>query len=131
MPIVRLDVVRGRSPEELNELLDTVHEAVVDSLGVPISDRYEILTEHLPSQIVALDTGLGFKRSESIVIVQITTRPRSLGEKKSLYNRLAELLAERCGLPSSDLVVALVENTDADWSFGGGEAQFLTGALPT
>jgi hypothetical protein len=26
-------------------------------------------------------------------------------------------------------MVSIVENTDADWSFGNGEAQFLTGKL--
>jgi phenylpyruvate tautomerase PptA (4-oxalocrotonate tautomerase family) len=130
MPIIRLDVVRGRSPDEITELLDTAHAAVVDAFGVPVSDRYQILSEHGQAEIAALDTGLGFQRSQEIVIIQITTRPRSVNEKKALYKRLAEMLEERCGLRSSDLVVSLVENTDAYWSFGGGEAQFLTGALP-
>ena len=42
---------------------------------------------------------------------------------------LAANLAARCGLDSADLVVSITDNTDEDWSFGYGRAQFLTGEL--
>lgn len=42
---------------------------------------------------------------------------------------LAENLEATCGLSPDDLIVALMENTDADWSFGRGRAQFLTNKL--
>jgi hypothetical protein len=29
----------------------------------------------------------------------------------------------------NDIVVSIVTNSDADWSFGNGRAQFLTGEL--
>ncbi|WP_339499041.1 tautomerase family protein [Pseudomonas silesiensis] len=38
-------------------------------------------------------------------------------------------LQAECDLSPDDLIVSLVENTDADWSFGRGRAQFLTGEL--
>ena len=34
-----------------------------------------------------------------------------------------------CGIPPSDVMVTVVENTDEGWSFGRGRAQFLTGEL--
>ena len=41
----------------------------------------------------------------------------------------AEELERSCGIAPSDLVVSIIENTDEDWSFGLGRAQFLTGDL--
>jgi hypothetical protein len=32
-------------------------------------------------------------------------------------------------MQSSDIVVSITSNSDADWSFGYGRAQFLTGEL--
>jgi phenylpyruvate tautomerase PptA (4-oxalocrotonate tautomerase family) len=68
MPLITIDVIKGRSEAELRTLLDTVHAAMVEAFGVPNSDRYQILTEHEPHQLVARDTGLGLTRTEDLVI---------------------------------------------------------------
>jgi hypothetical protein len=46
--------------------------------------------------------------------------------------RSGALVATRTafGLSPDDLIVSITENGAADWSFGGGVAQFLIGALP-
>ena len=63
------------------------------------------------------------------VVLSVTSRPRRREQKVAFYAGLAEQLQQRCGLEPSDLVVSITENTDADWSFGHGRAQFLTGEL--
>jgi phenylpyruvate tautomerase PptA (4-oxalocrotonate tautomerase family) len=77
MPLVHLDVVRGRDPQQLRTLLDTVHQAMVAAFDVPTTDRYQVLSQHDPSEIVALDTSLGYDRTEDIVIIRFTSRQRS------------------------------------------------------
>jgi phenylpyruvate tautomerase PptA (4-oxalocrotonate tautomerase family) len=129
MPLVRIDVIRGRDPEQLRTLLDTIHDAMVAAFDVPDTDRYQILTQHNPGDIVALDTGLGFPRTDDVVLLQFTSRQRSQDAKTDLYRRLAQRLDERCGVKPTDLIINITENGAADWSFGDGSAQFLTGAL--
>jgi hypothetical protein len=63
------------------------------------------------------------------VVIQITTRPHNREAKESFYKQLSRELEEACGLAPSDLIVSIVTNTDEDWSFGNGRAQFLTGEL--
>ena len=75
------------------------------------------------------DTGLGFERTQDVVLVQMTSRPRSQEQKESFYRLLVENLQSRCGIAPTDVMVSIRENTDADWSFGEGRAQFLTGDL--
>jgi hypothetical protein len=129
MPFLRFDVLEGRTEQELATLLDAAHRAVLDSFHVPAGDRYQIVHEHKPSRVRIEDTGLGFQRSDKVVVVQVTTRPRPQDEKVDFYRRLCAELERSCGIASNDVMVNFVENTDADWSFAFGEAQFLTGAL--
>jgi len=51
-------------------------------------------------------------------------------EETYLYELIAQRLHSRLGLNGEDIIVTIVENTGADWSFGQGRAQFLTGELP-
>lgn len=125
MPLVRIDVVEGRSEEELRELADVVQEVMLDVFAAPDRDRYQVIHEHRPGRIIAEDTGLGFERTDDVVIIQVTQQGRDEDQKKALYAELAGRLRERTGLAPSDLIVSVTENTKADWSFGTGRAQFL------
>ncbi len=129
MPLVRIDLVEGRSDEELRELADLVQEVMLDVFAAPDRDRYQVIHEHRPGRIIAEDTGLGFERTDDVVIIQVTQQGRTEAQKKALYAELADRLRERTGLAPSDLIVSVTENTRADWSFGMGRAQFLEGDL--
>jgi len=129
MPLLRFDLIEGRTDAEIETLLDAAHRAMLDAFGVPERDRYQIVQEHKPSRVRIEDTGLDIPRTDKVVIVSVTTRPRSVEQKQAFYRLLCEALKERCGMAASDVMVNFVTNTDADWSFGGGEAQFLTGRL--
>ena len=59
----------------------------------------------------------------------MTTKPRSQEMKEAFYRIVTQNLNERCGIPPEDVMFSLIENSSADWSFGFGEAQFLTGKL--
>ncbi len=129
MPLVRIDVVAGRSDEQLRTLADTVQQCMLEVFAAPERDRYQIVTEHPPGRMIVEDTGLGIERSDGLVLIQVTQQGRDTAQKQALYAALAERLHEAVGLRPEDLVVSVVENTKADWSFGHGRAQFLTGEL--
>jgi phenylpyruvate tautomerase PptA (4-oxalocrotonate tautomerase family) len=129
MPLLRIDVLGGRSKAELKELLDAIHCATPAAFKVPERDRYQIVHEHPAAEMIIEDTGLGIPRTEQVVMVQVTTRPRSRLEKQNFYELLCQELAQRCGVKASDVVVSITQNTDEDWSFGYGRAQFITGEL--
>ncbi|MGB0005436.1 MAG: tautomerase family protein [Candidatus Sulfotelmatobacter sp.] len=129
MPLLRIDVIEGRSEAELKELLDAIHCAMLAAFKVPERDRYQIVHEHPAAEMRIEDTGLGIPRTERIVMVQVTTRPRSRLEKQSFYELLCQELVQRCGVKASDVFVSVTQNADEDWSFGYGRAQFITGEL--
>jgi phenylpyruvate tautomerase PptA (4-oxalocrotonate tautomerase family) len=129
MPLVRIDLQRGRTPEELRRLADTVQDVMLDVFSAPPRDRYQIITEHDVGQIIAEDTGLGLERTDGIVIIQIFQQGRSNEQKVAMYAELAKRLETECGVRPEDLIISVMANRHADWSFGLGEAQFATGTL--
>jgi phenylpyruvate tautomerase PptA (4-oxalocrotonate tautomerase family) len=129
MPLVRIDVSEGRSDEEVTQLADTVQEVIVDVFAAPERDRYQIIHEHRPGRLIVEDTGLGITRTEAVVVIQVTEQGRNESQKQALYAALARELEARVGLRPEDLIVSIVANTSADWSFGLGRAQFLDGDL--
>ncbi|OBI42889.1 tautomerase family protein [Mycobacterium sp. E796] len=129
MPLLYIDLIEGRRPEELRALLDAVHDTVVEAFGVPPRDRYQVVRTHPAHEIVAWDTGLGITRSAGQVIVHVVSRRRTRAMKEKFYELLVTNLSERCGVDPADVIVSITENGDEDWSFGYGRAQFLTGEL--
>lgn len=129
MPLIRIDVNAGRTPEQLARISRAVHEAVLEEYQIPERDYFHIVTEHAPGQIVAQDAGLGFERSGGVVMIQVFTQGgRSQEAKESLFAAVADRLAD-AGVPGEDVFIGYVENGAGDWSFGFGRAQYVTGEL--
>ncbi len=129
MPLVRIDLMRGRTPEQLRALADTVQEVMLDVFAAPPGDRYQVIHQHDAGELIIEDTGLGIERSDGVTVIQVTQQGRDRAQKEAVYAALAQRLGERGLVEPRDLVVSVVENTKDDWSFGHGRAQFLTGEL--
>lgn len=90
MPLLCFDLVQGRSENRISMILDVIHEVLVKSFDVRERDRYQIVREHAPSRMIIEDTGRGIKRTPNILVLQVTTRPRSRSMKQAFYKMLAE-----------------------------------------
>src|ERR1700731_4269224 len=97
MPFLRVDAYEGRSKEQVKELLDAIHRAILSAFGVPLRDRYQVYQEHSESSFVVQDTGLGIDRTKNVVFIGITSRQRTEEQKTNLYTKLVEEL-KACGI---------------------------------
>ena len=94
MPLVRIDLVRGRNLVELKFLADQIHGAIVDVMKIPLRDRFQIITQHDQTEIFAEDAGLGFERDDKIVMIQITTQAgRDTNLKQRLFQKITSAIA--------------------------------------
>jgi len=126
MPLVRISVREGTTPEYRRALGDGVHRAMVEAIAAPPDDRFQVITEHAPGGMIYDAHYLGIERSENVVFVQITlSSGRRPQQKRALYRRMAEILAESPGVRPQDLLINLVEVSWENWSFGNGEAQYM------
>jgi 4-oxalocrotonate tautomerase len=125
MPLVRISLREGKTEAYKKAVADGVHRALVEAMDAPAQDRFQVLTEHSASGLIYDPTYLGVQRTDNIVMVQITlSTGRKLAQKRKLFKRMAEILAENPGLRPQDLMVSLVEVAWENWSFGNGEAQY-------
>jgi 4-oxalocrotonate tautomerase len=127
MPLVRIDLRRGKPAGYAAAIGEGVHRAMLETIGVPERDHFQVITEH-PAHEVVYDPGyLGVSRSDDIVLIQIfLSAGRTTEQKQALYARIATLLKEKPGVRPEDVFITLVANAREDWSFGKGEAQYVT-----
>jgi 4-oxalocrotonate tautomerase len=125
MPLVRISLLEGTTPEYRKAIADGVHQAIIDAIAVPVKDRFQVITEYKKENLFYDADYLDVKRSDQIVFVQIAlSTGRKPGQKRALFKRMAELLAKSPGLRAEDLLINLVEVSWENWSFGNGEAQY-------
>ncbi|PVX81845.1 tautomerase family protein [Paraburkholderia unamae] len=129
MPLLRFDILKGHSETYIRNMLDAAHRAVLKAFAVPERDRYQIVHEHDIGRMVVEDTGLGIVRSQNVVVITVVSRPRSEDARRLFYEAVCSELKAACEIRPEDVVVSFIINSDADWSFGNGRAQFLTGEL--
>jgi 4-oxalocrotonate tautomerase len=126
MPLVRIELVKGMAEPQIAAIGNAVQEAMVETLGVPERDRFQVISEHSPNRFLYNRGYLGVERGDHIVFVQVfLSAGRTTAQKQAFYAKLAQLLAAHANMRREDVAVCLVENTREDWSFGNGEAQYV------
>lgn len=124
MPLVRIDLAAGKPAEYRRAIGQVIYDALL-TINVPRDDRFQIITEHAPTDLVIDPTYLGIARSADCLIVQITLNEgRTLDQKRLLYKGIADGLHDRLGMRREDVCINLVEVCKDNWSYGNGEAQY-------
>ncbi|MBB2752173.1 UNVERIFIED_ORG: phenylpyruvate tautomerase PptA (4-oxalocrotonate tautomerase family) [Rhizobium aethiopicum] len=124
MPFVRISLRKGKSPDYLAALADTIQRALVETFDVPENDRFQAIHQHDENELIFDRSYLAGPRSNDFVYISITIgRPRPAEMKATLYRRLADLLAQSPGLRPEDVMIVISTSAPDDWSFGDGIAQ--------
>jgi 4-oxalocrotonate tautomerase family enzyme len=125
MPLVRIALRAGTPPADQRMIADGVHQALVETITIPPADRFQLISEYTADQFIYDPSYLNISRTDQLVILQITISVgRTLEQKRALYRRITELLAERPGIRSEDIFINLIEVAKENWSFGQGIAQY-------
>jgi 4-oxalocrotonate tautomerase len=125
MPLVRITLAEGTSPEHRRAIADGVHQALVETANVPPDDRFQVVQEAKAADFHWSATYLGIERTGAVVFIQIFMNVgRTTETKKALYARIAEKLANAPGLRKEDVLVNLVEVPRENWSFGNGAMSY-------
>lgn len=126
MPLVRITIPKGKSPEFRKAISQGIQDALVETFNVPKDDLFQIITEGAPqAEIVHTPNYLGVAYTDDLVLIQLTVSDtRTIEQKKHLFRRIADHLSETAGLRREDIFINLVEVKKENWSFGRGEAQY-------
>lgn len=126
MPLTRIDLIKGKSEEYRQAIGEAVYQALL-SIGVPVDDRFLIITEHEPTNFIFAKSYLGVEHTENLVMIQTTfNEGRATAQKQALFKAIAEGIHAATGLRMGDVFVNLVEVKRENWSFGDGVAQYVS-----
>jgi phenylpyruvate tautomerase PptA (4-oxalocrotonate tautomerase family) len=125
MPHVRISLRKGKPRVWIRAIADGVHQALHETFQVPLDDRFQLIQEFEPENLIVDPDYLGIHRSDDVVFIHIVaSRTRDLATKKAFYRRVVELLTQKPGLRSEDVQIILSPNDREDWSFGNGLASY-------
>ncbi len=124
MPVTRIAIREGKTPEYKRALMDEIYEAMRETVAIKDGDRFMAVTEHGQDEF-AYGPFLGIDRSDDLVQIQVFWAPGKTADAKlAMYKRIAERLGANPGVRPEDVLISVVETAADNWSFGNGETQF-------
>jgi len=116
MPLVRIEILAGKTDTYKKALFNGIHNALVEAIKIPDSDRrqrlYELDDFHFEHS----------GRSNEYVIIEITMfKGRSFEAKKALYSAIVRNLEADPGIPGSEVSIIIHEPPLENWGIRGGK----------
>lgn len=116
MPLVRIDIYKGKSPEYKKSLMNSVHAALTEAFKIPPDDKRQILSEHDAEWFTIRPSN-----TDQYTLIMITVfKGRSLEAKKRLYKKIVENLQRDPGIHPMDVTIVLNEQPLENWGIRGG-----------
>jgi len=112
---------KGKPPEYIKALSDSVHKALVEAYEMPSGDRFQIIDQFEPGTLIFDRNYWGGPRSDDFLLISITSGERVPKVKEAFFKRLVETLSESPGVRPEDVFVHLdCTAQPEDWSFSNG-----------
>jgi len=130
MPLVKVNLLKGRSTEEKDSIAASIQTPLVSTLEVSDANRYQLFNEYDAESFLHTSGYLGLTYTDQLLIIEITIREGDDDDhKKSLLAEINRDLVA-AGVVAEDLFVLITEIGDANVSFGKGLAQRATTSRP-
>lgn len=121
MPFIRTSVHRSTAQSTRRQIVDGIHDALVDAIGMPNDELFNQLSEYDEESFFYSRSFNGIARSDRLVVVELTMRRgRSDAMKRALYAKITGNLHVRAGVSPKDVFIFTHENDYSDWSVGNG-----------
>lgn len=116
-PLVKVEIVEGKSEAYKKALMDGVHDALVEAIKIPGHDRFQRLYELDKSSFEFPEN-----KTNKVTLIEITMfRGRSIESKKELYKLINDKLSKNPGIDGNDIVIVLLEPPLENWGIRGGK----------
>ena len=115
MPLVKVEMLKGKSSEYKKTVLDCIHQGLVDSLGIEDWDRFQRITEYDTEEFEFPD----FK-TDAFMIIELTLFPgRTKEQKGDAIKAITSRLADSLGIAPADVFIVINEPPFENWGMGG------------
>ena len=115
MPLVRIEIIKGKSVDYKKEMLDAVHTALMNAIQIEDWDRFQRLYE--------IEDEL-FERSKSktdkFTMIELTMfQGRTKEQKARIYEEIVKELYERLEIQATDVFIVIHEPLNENWGLAG------------
>ena len=121
MPLVKVEIIKGKTAEYKKMLLQSIHEALMAALQIEDDDRYQRLYE--------LDADCFERRAsktDKFTLIELTLFPgRSKDIKRAIIKETARILYERLEIQASDIMMIIHEPPLDNWGCYGEQGSEL------
>ena len=135
MPMTKVYLRKGSTPEHRRAISDAIHESLVEVLGIPEDDKFHVFHEMDPDNLITAPVAFGLERRPEAVFVQPYFGSRPDEVLQQLYRTLVQNLTTRAGLESRDVYINVVDSPSANWWADGRrlnpDTGFATDKVPT
>ena len=115
MPLVRIEIIKGKSASYKKELLECVHSALIESLGIEDWDRFQRIVE-IDREFFETTSG----KSDNFTIIELTLFPgRTREQKRAVIEGITEKLHGVLAIPKEDIFIIINEPPPENWGLGG------------
>jgi phenylpyruvate tautomerase PptA (4-oxalocrotonate tautomerase family) len=112
MPLVKIELLKGKSAEYKKTLLESVHAGLVESLGIEDWDRFQRIIEYDKADFEFPD----FK-SDNFMIIGLTIFPgRTAEQKQSAITLIKNKLNSNLKIEPKDVFIVIIDPPRENWS---------------
>lgn len=125
MPLLNISLQKGKDTQYIKKVSSTIHQVLMDTWHIPEKDYFQIIHEVDADHFFIDRTMWEMQRTEDVIVIHITSMPRTQAMKLDFYKALPAALESAVGLKPDNIFISIVSNQPEDWSFGKGNAQLL------
>ena len=115
MPLVKVNMLAGKTPDFKKTVFDCIHEGLIDAFGIADWDRFQRIKEYDKSCWEAPEG-----KTENFMIIELTIFPgRTREQKKCAIEKITGLLCEKLGIVATDVFIVMNEPPLENWGMGG------------
>ena len=115
MPLVRIEMLKGKSPEYKKSLLDCVHAGLIESLGISDWDRFQRIIEYDRE-----DFEFPTEKTDGFMIIEITMfQGRTRQQKQALIEKVTDNLVNDLSVEPTDVFIVIQDPPNENWGMGG------------
>lgn len=119
MPLVKINMLKGKSSEYKRTVLDAVHDGLIASLGIEDWDRFQRIIE-----FDKIDFEASKEKTDNFMIVELSLFPgRTKEQKRAAIEVITDNLVNRLHIQPTDVFIVISEPPLENWGMGGKQKQ--------
>ena len=115
MPLINAYLRRGSSVEHRKKIAQSIQHAMIEVLGIPDDDYFQITHELEPENLIYDRNFFGVARSDEALIIRLSFNTRPAEVKATLFEAIAKELSASPGIRREDLFMTILEADPANW----------------